>query len=44
MGDEDAARRRYEARWCGYHTVLCLGVWVIALCCLYAIFNGWGNG
>jgi len=32
----------YEARWVGYHSLLVLGVWIIAACTVTALFTGWG--
>ena len=40
---EIARQQRYEARWVGYHTGLCVGVWGILLCTLWGVLFGWGT-
>lgn len=39
---EGEKQSRYEARWVGYHVLLCLGVWGIFACTFVAMFRGWG--
>jgi hypothetical protein len=35
------SERKYKTRWNVYHTILCLGVWGILACTVWAVFVGW---
>jgi hypothetical protein len=37
------SEQKYKSRWNVYHTILCLGVWAVLACTLWATFNGWGS-
>ena len=42
MTSEEHKQGRYEARWVGYHVILCIGLYGTFACTLYALFFGWG--
>lgn len=42
MLQELESEKRYAVRWNVYHTILCAGVWIIAACCVIALWKGWG--
>jgi hypothetical protein len=35
------SEQKYKTRWNVYHAILCLGVWGIFCCTLWAVFVGW---